>query len=170
LYVRSGDNFYGWTDEYPKWKPVGNGEELNDVTGLYCQVAVELFADGDGQKTPSITELTIDYTELPLPLPPFSVKAIAGNEKVTISWSYSVDDTVGGYFLYYGTRPGEYLGRVALEGESPINVGNSTSYTLTGLQNGKIYYFAIASWSKFDDKVVGNFSKEVYARPLERLK
>ena len=170
LYVRSGDNFYGWTDEYPKWKPVGNGEELNDVTGLYCQVAVELFADGDGQKTPSITELTIDYTELPLPLPPFSVKAIAGNEKVTISWSYSVDDTVGGYYLYYGTRPGEYLGRVALEGESPINVGNSTSYTLTGLQNGKIYYFAIASWSKFDDKVVGNFSKEVYARPLERLK
>ena len=170
LYVRSGDNFYGWTDEYPEWKPIENGEDLNDVKGLYCQVAVELFADGGGNHTPSITELTIDYTELPLPLPPFSVKAVAGNEKVTVSWSYSVDDTVGGYYLYYGTRPGEYLGRVAFEGESPINVGNTTSYTLTGLQNGKIYYFAIAAWSEYDDRVIGNFSKEVFARPLERLK
>ena len=95
---------------------------------------------------------------------------MAGNEKVTVSWSYSVDDTVGGYYLYYGTRPGEYLGRVAFEGESPINVGNTTSYTLTGLQNGKIYYFAIAAWSEYDDRVIGNFSKEVFARPLERLK
>ena len=72
--------------------------------------------------------------------------------------------------LYLEARPGEYLGRVALEGESPINVGNTTSYTLTGLQNGKIYYFAIASWSQFDDRVIGSFSKEVYARPLEKLK
>ena len=98
------------------------------------------------------------------------VKAVAGNGSVTVSWNYSVDDTAGGYYLYYGTRPGEYLGRMAIEGESPINVGNTTSYTVTGLENGKIYYFAVAAWSAYDMRVVGNLSKEVFARPLARLK
>ena len=72
--------------------------------------------------------------------------------------------------MYYGTRSGEYLGRIALEGESPINVGNTTSFTVSGLENGKIYYFAIAAWSASDMRVVGELSKEVFARPLARLK
>ena len=168
FYVRSGDNYYGWTDSYPEWKPVKSGEQIKGVTGLYFQVAAELFPDGDGEKSPTLTQLVMDYTELPEPLPPFIVKAMAGNGSVTVSWNYSVDDTVGGYYVYYGTRPGEYLGRVALEGESPINVGSTTSFTLTGLENGRIYYFAVAAWSMYDERVVGNLSKEVFARPLAR--
>ncbi len=169
-YVRSGENFYGWNEEYPEWKPVESDEELSGITGLYFQVMAELMPDGNCDQTPSITSITLDFTELPEPLPPFVVKAVAGNGSVTVSWNYSVDDTAGGYYLYYGTRPGEYLGRVAIEGESPINVGNTTSFTVTGLENGKIYYFAIAAWSAYDMRVVGNLSKEVFARPLARLK
>lgn len=169
-YVRSGDNFYGWTDSYPEWKPVESGEKITGVTGLYFQVAAELMPDGNGDKTPTITEISLDFTELIEPLPPFVVKATAGNGSVTVSWNYSVEDSAGGYYLYYGTRPGEYLGRMAIEGESPINVGNTTSFTVTGLENGKIYYFAVAAWSKYDMRVVGNLSKEVFARPLAKLK
>lgn len=169
-YVRSGDNFYGWTDDYPEWKPVESGEAITGVTGLYFQVAAELLPDGNGEKTPTITEISLDFTELVEPLPPFIVKAVAGNGSVTVSWNYSVEDSAGGYYLYYGTRPGEYLGRMALEGDSPINVGNTTSYTVTGLENGKIYYFAVAAWSVYDMRVVGNLSKEVFARPLAKLK
>lgn len=169
-YVRSGDNFYGWTDSYPEWKPVESGEEISGVSGLYFQVAAELMPDGNGEKTPTITEITLDFTELIEPLPPFIVKAVAGNGSVTVSWNYSVEESAGGYYLYYGTRPGEYLGRMAIEGESPINVGNTTSYTVTGLENGKIYYFAVATWSVYDMRVIGKLSKEVFARPLARLK
>ncbi len=169
-YVRSGENFYGWTDDYPEWKPVESGESLSGITGLYFQVAAELMPDGNGEKTPAITSISLDFTELPEPLPPFVVRAVAGNGSVTISWNYSVDDTAGGYYLYYGTRPGEYLGRMAIEGESPINVGNTSSFTVTGLENGKIYYFAVAAWSAYDMRVVGKLSKEVFARPLARLK
>ena len=169
-YVRSGENFYGWTDSYPEWKPVESGEKLSGISGLYFQVAAELLPDGDGSISPTITEISLDFTELPEPLPPFVVKAVAGNGSVSVSWNYSVDDTAGGYYLYYGTRPGEYLGRVAVEGESPINVGNTTSYTVTGLENGKIYYFAVAAWSVHDMRVVGSLSKEVFARPLAKLK
>ena len=169
-YVRSGENFYGWTENEPEWKPVESGEELKGITGLYFQVMAELMPDGNGEKTPAITSIALDFTELPEPLPPFVVRAVAGNGSVTVSWNYSVDDTAGGYYLYYGTRPGEYLGRMAIEGQSPINVGNTTSYTVTGLENGKIYYFAVAAWSAYDMRVVGNLSKEVFARPLARLK
>ena len=169
-YVRSGENFYSWTDSYPEWKPVENGEKITGLTGLYFQVMVELLPDGNGKNSPSITQITLDIAELPEPLPPFVVKAEAGNGRVTLSWNYSVDDTTGGYYVYYGNRPGEYLGRIALEGESPINAGNTSSFTLTGLENGKIYYFAVAAWSALDMNVVGKLSKEVFARPLARLK
>ena len=59
---------------------------------------------------------------------------------------------------------------MAVEGDSPVNVGNRTSFTLSGLENGRIYYFAVAAWSAYDDRVVGKLSKEVFARPLARLK
>ena len=170
FFVRSGENYYNWTDTYPEWKAVESGRDIDGVTGLYFQVAAELYPDGSGEHTPSITQIKLDYYELPEPVPPFVVNAVAGNGTVTVSWNYSVDDTAGGYYVYYGTRPGEYLGRMAVEGDSPINVGNTTSFTLTGLENGRIYYFAVAAWSAYDDRVVGKLSKEVFARPLARLK
>lgn len=169
-YVRSGENYYGWTDSYPEWKPVESGEPITGVAGLYFQIAAELYPDGNGEISPSITQITLEYSEIAEPLPPFIVKAEAGNGKVTVSWNYSVDQSAGGYYLYYGNRPGEYLGRIALEGDSPINVGNVTSFTVTGLENGRIYYFAIAAWSSYDERVVGKLSQEVFARPLARLK
>ena len=67
--------------------------------------------------------------------------------------------------LFRSNRPGEYLGRAAVQGASPINVGNVTSATLTGLKNGEIYYFAVAAYSKLDERICGALSKEVYARP-----
>ncbi|MCQ2583264.1 MAG: hypothetical protein MJ160_05095 [Treponema sp.] len=169
FFVRSGDNYFNWTSTYPEWKPVTSGEDLKNISGMYFQLACDIYPDGEGSVTPTLTQITLDFEELPLPLPPFTVKAAAGNGSVTLSWSYSVDNTAGGYYIYYGTRPGEYLGRVAVQGESPIKVGNTTTYTLTGLENGKIYYFAIATWSSLDDRIVGPLSKEVFARPLSRL-
>ena len=132
---------------------------------MYFQVAAELFPDGGGKTTPSVTEIKVEYTTLPEPFPPYRISAEKGDGQVTLTWSYSVDDSAGGYYIYYGNRPGEYLGRVAVEGASPINVGNVTSATLTGLKNGTIYYFAVAAYSKLDERICGPLSKEVYARP-----
>jgi hypothetical protein len=165
LYVRSGDNFFNWTDTYPEWKPVKSGKKIQDVTGLYFQVAAELYPDGSGSRSPSVTQLVIKYTNRPEPLPPFKVKAVPGNGYVTITWSYSVDESAGGYLVYYGTRPGEYLGRGAVEGPSPVSAGNTTSLTITGLKNGTIYYFAVSTSSKLDSRINGQLSQEVYARP-----
>lgn len=169
LYVRSGENFYGWTEDSPAWVEVVPGRAIEGVSGLYFQVAGDLLPDGNGTKTPSLTELSLKYTQSELPLPPFYVTAEAGDKSVTLTWNYSVDDSAAGYYVYYGSRPGEYLGRLALEGTSPINAGNTTSLTLTGLENGKIYYFAVASYSSIDSRLRGELSKEVFARPSKNL-
>ncbi|MBQ2553348.1 MAG: hypothetical protein II563_10965 [Treponema sp.] len=168
MYVRSGDNYFSWTDNEPEWIPVDNHKTIENVSGMYFQVAVDLYPDGGGSKTPSVTQLDLHFTEHLSPLPPFTLVAEPGNGQVTLTWSYSVDDDAGGYYIYYGERPGEYLGREAYKGDSPINVGNVNKVTLNGLKNGKIYYFAVATYSKLDDRIIGVLSKEVYARPLRK--
>ncbi|MCR5217125.1 hypothetical protein [Treponema sp.] len=169
-FVRSGDNIFSWDENYPEWIPVKNNEEISNVSGLYFQLAADLYSDGGGQHSPVVTQMDLYYTETPPPLPPFSVKAQPSDESVTLTWSYSIDNNAGGYYVYYGERPGEYLGREAAEGPSPVNAGNQNSITITGLKNGKIYYFAVAAYSKMDSRIMGDLSKEVYARPLKYKK
>lgn len=169
FYIRSGDNCYGWNDNFPAWKEIVPGEKITGVKGLYFQLSAEFLPDGAGTMTPRLSEILVKYEEQSEPLPPFSVTAKPGDSSVTLSWSYSVDDNAGGYYVYYGNRPGEYLGRTAVQGSSPVNVGNVTSVTLTGLENGRIYYFAVSAYSKIDGRINGMLSKEVFARPSSRL-
>ena len=168
FYIRSADNCYGWKENKPEWKEIVPGEEISEVKGMYFQLMAEFLPDGAGSVTPRLSEITVKYEEQNEPLPPFSVVAQAGDASVTLSWSFSVDDNAGGYYVYYGNRPGEYLGHVAVEGSSPINVGKKTSVTLTGLENGRIYYFAVSAYSKIDGRINGTLSKEVFARPSSR--
>lgn len=169
FYVRSGDDCYSWKEDEPKWREVVPGQKINGVSGLYFQLMAELLPDGGGENSPNLTEVTLKYTEQDDPLPPFSIYAEPGDGCVNLSWSNSVDDCAGGYYVYYGNRPGEYLGVVAYEGNSPINVGNKTSLRINGLKNGTIYYFAVSTYSKIDSRITGELSKEVYARPSARL-
>ncbi len=168
FFVRTGDNIYNWTDDFPKWIPFESGSELENVNGFYFQIAADLYPDGGGKKSPSITQIDVFYTEYPSPLPPYKIFASAGDGEVTLNWAYSVDDSVEGYYVFYGERPGEYLGQDAEEGTSPIDAGNNVSLTLTGLTNGKIYYFAIVSYARKNDVISGDLSKEVYARPKRK--
>lgn len=168
FYVRAGDNHFNWTDSYPAWKPVAVGERIEGVAGLYLQLAMELFTDGSQSKTPSVTSVTLNYQEKKPPLPPFGIHAVAGDGTVTVSWQQTPDETAGGYFVWYGTRPGEYLGRAAVEGASPVDARKESTITLTGLENGRIYYFAVSSYAKDNKKVNGILSEEVWARPAKK--
>ncbi|HSV56850.1 MAG TPA: fibronectin type III domain-containing protein, partial [Magnetospirillaceae bacterium] len=63
------------------------------------------------------------------------------------------------------SAPGEYHGTDADQGRSPLDVGNVTSVTLTGLRNGRLYYFAVTSYDAVLPRRPGEFSREVSARP-----
>lgn len=161
FFVRAGDNFYSWNQASPAWIPAPAGKPIEGVKGRYFQVMVRMYPDGAGTVSPSVTSIDLHYEEQEPPLPPFYVKATAGNGYVDLSWSHTIDKSTS-YYVYYGEKPGEYLGRTALEGSSPVKAGVENSMRLTGLKNGRIYYFAIASEHNGQ---IGPLSQEVYARP-----
>ncbi len=167
FFIRSGDNFYEWSDSYPEWIPCTPGKELNGISGKYFQVKADVYSDGLFKKSPVITEIRLVYAEPPLPLAPYLVKAVSGDSYVDVSWSQSVENSTGGYFIYYGEKPGEYMGRTAVQGASPVNAGKVQSLRLTGLTNGKIYYFAVSAYASYDERIKSALSKEVSARPLK---
>ncbi|WP_428770375.1 hypothetical protein V1L52_00695 [Treponema sp. HNW] len=166
FFIRAGNNYHTWTSLSPEWIPVENKKSISGVEGIWFQVAAALYTDGGGTKSPSITEIILHYKEKEAPLPPVRVFAEAKDGSVELSWLASAGNTVSGYTVYYGEAPGEYLGKSAFEGASPIDAGNVLSLRLSGLKNGAIYYFAVAAYDNTDMKIEGVLSREVYARPL----
>lgn len=167
FFLRSGDNFYEWTETYPAWQPVIPGEQLQGLSGRYVQVAAELYTDGAGKKTPVITDISLFYQKTEAPLAPYMLKAEGGDGYIDLSWAKTLDENTAGYLIYYGESSGEYLGTFALEGKSPIQTDLQEKFRIRGLQNGKIYYFAIRAYSAVDERIIGPFSKEIWARPRE---
>lgn len=168
IFVRGGNNFYTWTDTEPKWIPVHSETDYKKIVGEYFQIEANLYTNGKSEKTPQIQEITLIWEENGSPWPPSKVFTVAGDGKITLKWTNSADFETTGYLVYYGERSGEYFGRQAIEGYSPIDVGNKNEITISGLTNGKIYYFAVAAYDKSRTMDSSSISTEVYARPVRK--
>ena len=185
FYIRISNSPYNWNDV--PWIPVAAGRDLpEDFRGRYIQVASDFYPGENGETSPYLSELRVIYYGAEAPPPPTHVFAAAKNGAVELSWKASPSNDVGGYMVYYGNARGEYFGDHAmLESAvrvSPINVGNRTQVRIEGLDNGVLYYFAVAAYNKpaiynaepgrigFEPgRMVlepGEFSREAAARPL----
>jgi hypothetical protein len=153
-------------------------EAANPITeknqGQYLYLKAELMADGSGSKGPGLQGLSITYQPDPPPPSPGGLVAVAADGQVTLRWNPVPVNSLRGYLVYYGTRPGQYFGEEGvLDGvarSSPVDVGKSNEVTIKGLQNGRIYYFCVASYNESNDPLYGihlkrSLSKEVSARP-----
>src|SRR5437867_17501 len=65
--------------------------------------------------------------------------ALSSAAQVTLAWDPNTEPDLAGYKLYYGTSSGSY--------QFSVDVGNLTSYTLSGLLEGRIYYFAATAYN-----------------------
>src|SRR2546428_11698376 len=65
--------------------------------------------------------------------------ALSSAAQVTLAWDPNTAPDLAGYKLYYGFSSGSY--------QSSVDVGNQTSYTLSGLLEGRIYYFAATAYN-----------------------
>jgi chitinase len=70
---------------------------------------------------------------------------------VTLAWNAVSAADLAGYVLYYGYAPGNY--------SLSLDVGNYTTAALSGLDQGKTYYFAATAYDTYGQESV--FSNEV---------
>lgn len=80
---------------------------------------------------------------------------------VTLAWDAgSPNDNLLGYMLHYkaGAPGPPYNGTEANEGESPIDVGLSTTFTITGLYEAETYYFNLTA---YNEDAESGYSNEV---------
>ncbi|MDG4555566.1 MAG: fibronectin type III domain-containing protein [Candidatus Competibacter sp.] len=73
--------------------------------------------------------------------------------QLTLAWDPSTSPSVGGYVLYYGHASRNYT--------DSIDVGDRIQYTLTDLEAGTAYYFAIAAYDT-TRTIRSDFSNEVH--------
>jgi len=81
----------------------------------------------------------------------------ASASTVTLAWNANPEPGVEGYILYYGTTSPGYL--------YSVDVGNSTSCTISGVEPGTVYYFAATAYNTSGES---EFSEEIsYEVPLD---
>ena len=78
---------------------------------------------------------------------------LSHSAEVTLAWDLNDQDSVTGYYLYYGLESGNYSVK--------IDAGYDSQYTLIDLDDLKSYYFAVTAYNEFDES---DFSEElIYA-------
>jgi len=63
---------------------------------------------------------------------------------VTLQWGQVSDTDVRGYLIYYGTESGCYT--------TVIDVGDTSQYSVTDIENGVKYYFAVSAYDKWGNE------------------
>ena len=72
--------------------------------------------------------------------------------QMKLAWDASTGPDVGGYKVYYGTATRSYV--------APIDVGNITTYPLTGLTEGMTYFVAVKTYDKAIPPNESDYSNE----------
>jgi hypothetical protein len=84
----------------------------------------------------------------------------AGDGMVTLAWDSNTEEDLLGYKLHYGLTSGSY--------DHTVDVGDQTSYTLTGLDEGFTYYIVATAYDT--DLNDSDYSGEVIAEiPVTNL-
>lgn len=83
---------------------------------------------------------------------------------ITLAWDANTEPNLAGYKVYYDSDgSGEPYGGIgATEGDSPIDVGNVTEFTLYGLLDGEVHFFAVTAYN--DEGLESDYSNEVSTR------
>ena len=141
---------------------------LSENKGRYFSLKMELQPNSSQQKTALISKVLVSYKENIPPAAPILISASEENNSIALSWRELSEQDIEGYLIYYGTEKGVYFGSEAKEGESPLIIKGkkNTSLTIHGLNNGKLYHFAIAAYDGAGIDYPGELSAEITSRPV----
>ncbi|MDZ7290148.1 MAG: T9SS type A sorting domain-containing protein [candidate division KSB1 bacterium] len=78
--------------------------------------------------------------------------------ELRLVWQPNTEPDLAGYIIYYGARSGIYYHR--------LPIGNQTQYTITGLDSGRTYFFAVTAVDTAGNESV--YSKEIVGQAQGR--
>jgi hypothetical protein len=110
--------------------PAGSAD--SDTTGVKLTKGQHTVKIRNTGSTP-LSVQNIAVTMKGAPAAPNLTSADFGDGKCTLTWT--AVPTATGYTVYYGTTSGNYT--------TSVKAGNVTSFTLPGLDNSVVYYFAV---------------------------
>ena len=131
------------------WK-IDNRQILSAILVLVCFASLL-------KKTPLVIKTSL-LVLIFLLIPVFVFAA----SNVTLEWDANSEADLAGYKVYYKVgSPGEpYDGTGAVEGDSPVDVGNVTTFTLNDLTEGNTYYFVATAYDTETNE--SDYSNEVF--------
>jgi hypothetical protein len=148
----------------------GSGDYSGTTTGTTTVSADDDLKNGAGDYQIYViategSDTAFATTTIHLNVPPAAVTGLLllrGDSELFLSWDPNTEDTLDHYLVYYATHSGakasDYDGADATEGRSPIKVGNTTQFTLSGLTNEVKYYVRVAAVDTSD--AIGPLSEE----------
>jgi hypothetical protein len=71
-----------------------------------------------------------------------------------VNWNANNEEDLAGYKVYYGTNPGSYA--------QTVDVGNSTTYTISSAQAGFTYYVAVSAYDTADNESALSAQQSAY--------
>lgn len=122
------------------------------VTYYYVVTAVNSF--GESSESAEVFAL------LDIPRPTGAISAVAGDGQATVTWS---TNGAASYNIYVASQPGVTKSNYAILPDGMVHPSTTGSVNLTGLVNGKTYYFAVSSVNSFGESIE---SSEVSATPV----
>lgn len=146
----SASKNYQFTVSIPFW--VGNDYQDKDLSFDLNLGFEALVVDGDGGNGVSPNPTPTGCIDL-MPGEIDDLGASAGTNTVTLSWPAPTN--VDNYSIRYGITSGTYL-------YGATNIGNVTSYVVSGLSANTAYYFQVVPINGCQS---GNWSNEVNATP-----
>ncbi len=117
VYVRYAQHPFTVDNQELKWQSI-NDSHLALTSFRYFQWKAELRSNPIGDSTPILKSLKLDYTPIQLPASPEGLRVVTDLTKdlqICLEWKHSPLQDVkakSGYYIYYGLRPGEYMGRL----------------------------------------------------------
>lgn len=167
LFARSSNNPRGEGLARAPWQSLEAGTPQGErFVGRWVQVAMELYPGDRDEQSPIVEEVRLTVIPDEAPAPPPRIIARADDGAVELEWAPSPDPDTVGYVVYYGTERGVYFGRSGTGQDSPLDAGAERRIRIEGLENGRLYWFAVAAWDNPHERNIGTYSVEVPVRPL----
>jgi hypothetical protein len=144
--------------------PGGRGMQslVGEIPGL-SQLVTPALSVTSPQSTSPTSSPPPPSSQVPPSTSPSSLPASpappTGTGSATLSWTMNSETDLAGYKIYVGTSPGRYT-----YPGSPIVIGPTSSYIITGLPASQTYYFALSAfnYSGAESALSGEVSKSIY--------